>query len=270
MSRSAGLTWMWRALAIVYAAGLSVGTHWPRLNLGPNDLGYGLELDKLLHAGAFGGLAVLAWWARPAGRGRGDAANGWAVLIGVTAWAGLDEWTQQWFDRQIGWEDALASWCGVWSAVLVFGPRPGEGWRRVASATRAATLVLGPTAALFVMLPAGSAQTITAMRWLGVIEPGVDKDLHLWGGGLAVVWLGALSLAGVAWPRVSAGVAILLAVAVAPALEPVQYALGRSWKPDPIDVRWHLVGTTVGIGAWALLRVVRVTVAGWAVEREGG
>ncbi|MEM0914984.1 MAG: VanZ family protein [Planctomycetota bacterium] len=270
MSRSAGLTWMWRALAVVYAAGLSVGTHWPRLDLGPNDLGYGLQLDKLLHAGAFGGLAVLAWWARPAGRRRGDAVNGWVVLIGVTAWAGLDEWTQQWFDRQIGWDDVLASWCGVWSAVLVFGPRPMAGWGGVAAATRGLALVAGPTALLFAVLPIGNAHTLAVMRMFGAAEVGVDRWLHFWGAAVSVWCLGGMALAGVTRPRVSAAIGIVAALAVAPVLEPVQHALGRAWRPDPIDVAWHLAGATVGIGAWAVLRAVRVSLpAGAAVERGG-
>ncbi|MEM6333027.1 MAG: hypothetical protein AAF823_06775, partial [Planctomycetota bacterium] len=72
--------WFWRSSAAVYGVALSVATHWPRLDLGENDLGGGLELDKTLHVGAFGGLAWLLWMARPAGWGRGAAANGWATL----------------------------------------------------------------------------------------------------------------------------------------------------------------------------------------------
>jgi hypothetical protein len=74
---------------------------------------------------------------------------------------------------------------------------------------------------------------------------------------------------GVGRVRVSAGVAILLALAVAPALEPIQHAVGRSWRPDPADVAWHLAGATIGVGAWAVLRMARVTAEAWGVA-EGG
>ncbi|MEM6332774.1 MAG: hypothetical protein AAF823_05480, partial [Planctomycetota bacterium] len=188
-------------------------------------------------------------------------------------WAALDEWTQQWFDRQLSWEDLVASWCGVWAALLVMGPRlaAGGGWGRLAGWARGAMLVVGPTLALFVALPEGNVQMFRAMRALGLPTRGADVYFHVAGGALGVWWLGVMMLAGAARPRVSAGIALTLALAVAPVLEVVQHAWGRAYFVDTRDVAYHMLGTAGGIAAWVVLRMVRVSLGGGgAVERAGG
>lgn len=95
----------------VYALTLTVGTHWPRLQLGT---GEGPAPDKLLHAAAFGVLALLLWrtgWIR-------SRLLLWATVI---TWSVIDEASQSipGLGRQFSLEDAFANILGVTIAVVM-------------------------------------------------------------------------------------------------------------------------------------------------------
>jgi hypothetical protein len=74
----------WRALFVVYFAGLTVGTHWPRLVI---DVGGEPAPDKLVHMIAFGGLALLLWLTR-------WIECRWRFAAAVLIWPVIDEFSQ--------------------------------------------------------------------------------------------------------------------------------------------------------------------------------
>jgi len=85
----APITLMRWALA-AYAVVLTVATHWPRLEL-PGQQSVPLGLDKWMHVLAFGGLAVLIYFARPFACIKRTVI--WGSLIALT-YAGANECTQ--------------------------------------------------------------------------------------------------------------------------------------------------------------------------------
>ena len=109
---------------MLYAAALTVGTHWPELRMGAAQQP---APDKLVHMLAFGGLAFLflqARWLRP----------GWLAGLVVLAWTGLDEVSQALpgLRRTISFQDMLAGELGVvvvvtwWWALLPLGGWPNR------------------------------------------------------------------------------------------------------------------------------------------------
>ncbi len=119
---------MRRWLLGVYWLTLAVGTHWPRLEIGSPI--FGLPVDKLLHASAFGLLAALMILAL------GRRLYPLALLI-VVAYTPLDEITQTLVERTLDWGDVAAGLCGITFVALILRPKsqtaptvtdsPGEG-----------------------------------------------------------------------------------------------------------------------------------------------
>lgn len=102
----------WRLAFVVYAVLLTIGTHWPRLQLGTDR---NPAPDKLLHLVAFAGFAALLWrtgWLRPA----------WLACVLALLWTVLDETTQAipGLQRHISIEDLIAGQLGV-VLVLAWG-----------------------------------------------------------------------------------------------------------------------------------------------------
>lgn len=75
---------LWRLAFALYAGALTIGTHWPRLELGVGDVP---APDKIIHFIAFGGLAFLLWMT-------GLITRTWLVLLVAAIWVFLDEVTQ--------------------------------------------------------------------------------------------------------------------------------------------------------------------------------
>ena len=144
--------WRW-VLLLAYWVALTVGSHWPRLDLGgPLDAAGVVPPDKVIHVVAFAGLtALLAWALRGHGGGakRKHALTLLAVLLAL-AWAGVDEFTQQFTQRTASLDDLTADALGILSmgVVLLTSPiashRPA--WLRWAArwALVAAVVVLTP------------------------------------------------------------------------------------------------------------------------------
>ena len=88
-----------------YWVALFVATHYPRVRI-PGEVPHS---DKLLHFTAFGLLALLYWRFMKA-RGR---AVGWIGAAILVAYAGLDEYLQQFFGRYTDAMDFLANAAGV-------------------------------------------------------------------------------------------------------------------------------------------------------------
>jgi len=110
----------WRIAFIIYAIALTIGTHIPRLQLGPEVP----ATDKTIHLASFGGLTLLLWrtgWLR----------HIWLVGAIVLLWSGLDELSQgiPGLNRTVSWQDMVANGAGVIAvATLIwsFGPVGGE------------------------------------------------------------------------------------------------------------------------------------------------
>ncbi|MFO0875196.1 MAG: hypothetical protein U0575_14665 [Phycisphaerales bacterium] len=101
----------WRWILAGYAIALTIGTHWPHLQLGTEQ--YPVS-DKLIHAGAFGVLALLLWQARIV------RSLPLLWLAGV-AWTVCDEISQgiPGLGRTVSPLDVLASSIGVTLAVAL-------------------------------------------------------------------------------------------------------------------------------------------------------
>ncbi len=100
----------------LYWIALAVGTHWPRLSLGDNNVVV-LGLDKWLHVIAFTGLVMLASAA--------FARRRWLMVLIVLLYVPLDEFTQTFVPGRY-WDtgDLIASAIGVVIGTLLY-----SGWR---------------------------------------------------------------------------------------------------------------------------------------------
>lgn len=102
-----------------YLVFLAFATHLPKLSL---NLGV-RNPDKWLHFVAFGLLAALFWWfvetfTRPVG-----PRFVWIAAIALIAYAALDEWTQQFFDRGVDFFDWLTNVSGILVALATLEVR---------------------------------------------------------------------------------------------------------------------------------------------------
>lgn len=122
-SSASGPPLSWRLALLVglliYWTLLFVGTHLPgNPDFRPTESVP--HIDKVAHAGAFAGLAVLvllglSGWIRP------SAALGLAVLVALGIYAGLDEFTQGFVQfRQSDVRDWVADMLGVLVGMAVF------------------------------------------------------------------------------------------------------------------------------------------------------
>jgi VanZ family protein len=94
------------AVLAIYAVTLAVTTHLPGVRV-PSKFEY---TDKIIHLSAFAGLTVLVSLAlRPR--------RLWLAGLALMAYAGADEWTQQFFQRNTDVFDWIADSIGIWVAL---------------------------------------------------------------------------------------------------------------------------------------------------------
>jgi len=98
----------------IYWLGMFTGTHWPRLSLP----GFSYS-DKLVHSGAFFGLAILVctFWAARSGSNR---VNLFVVFAGLAFYALLDEVSQIPVGRDCDPLDWLADMAGTLLGIAIF------------------------------------------------------------------------------------------------------------------------------------------------------
>ncbi len=90
----------------LYALALAVATHMPGVRV-PTKFEY---TDKIIHLSAFAGLTVLVCVAlRPR--------RAWLAGIALMGYAALDEWTQQFAQRNTDVYDWVADTLGIWIAL---------------------------------------------------------------------------------------------------------------------------------------------------------
>lgn len=97
----------WRICFAIYALALTIATHWPNLQLGPEIP----ATDKTIHLAAFGTLTILMWrtgWIRSL----------WILLAAAIAWAGIDEISQglPGIHRSVSIYDMMANTMGIITA----------------------------------------------------------------------------------------------------------------------------------------------------------
>jgi VanZ family protein len=112
------LTRSWRhwytRLLPAYWLFLFCSTHLPRLQVaGPP------QSDKVLHLGAFGLLAFLFWRGCEAASGSVGPRFVWTALPILIAYAGVDEYLQQFVGRGTDWEDFAADTVGILVVLMV-------------------------------------------------------------------------------------------------------------------------------------------------------
>lgn len=109
---------MRRTLALIalpaYAVLLATATHYPRVRI-PGEIP---QSDKLLHFTAFGLLALL-WWRFYAALRPIGARFAWASGLGLVAYAGLDEYLQQFVGRFTDVADFAANAAGILAVLAV-------------------------------------------------------------------------------------------------------------------------------------------------------
>ncbi len=229
-----------------------VGSHWPRLKLfrQPEDEPL-LQADKGIHFVAFAGLTWLLIRARFAGRGTGSARA--VVVAGCVAlvYAGLDELTQVWADRDATFSDFAASAIGVFSIVVVsmtgLASRPEPRGLRA----KRVTALLFAVGVLTLSVVPGVTQVIqwTAdqTHWP---EARIDQSWHFLTAG-AMTWLLARSFPGGAHrPRLGVWVTILAVALSAPMMVTAQRLMERG--VGTIDIYAHELGLFAALGIWAL------------------
>ena len=107
----------WLIFGIIYFVALTIGTHWPRLDLGTKDYP---ATDKMMHLYAFAGLTVLIWLS-------GLVHRRMLLWLMLAVWLVIDECTQLTFvpGREFSWKDVIAGELGVAVAIVwLWATRP--------------------------------------------------------------------------------------------------------------------------------------------------
>jgi VanZ family protein len=105
----------WFRIALpVYWLALIVATHYPQVRL-PDEIP---QSDKIVHATAFGVLALLFWMFLKSRRPL-NAASVWIAALVLIPYAALDEYLQQFVGRDTDLMDWIADLIGIGCVLLV-------------------------------------------------------------------------------------------------------------------------------------------------------
>lgn len=105
----------WFRIALpVYWIALIVATHYPQVRL-PDEIP---QSDKIVHATAFGVLALLFWMFLKSRRPL-NAASVWIAALVLIPYAALDEYLQQFVGRQTDVMDWIADIIGIGCVLAV-------------------------------------------------------------------------------------------------------------------------------------------------------
>lgn len=109
----------WFRIALpVYWLALVVATHYPQVRL-PDEIP---QSDKIVHASAFGVLALLFWMFLKSRRPL-NAASVWIAALVLIPYAALDEYLQQFVGRQTDLMDWIADLIGIVCVLTVLEVR---------------------------------------------------------------------------------------------------------------------------------------------------
>ena len=250
-----------RRVLLVYWLAMAIGTHWPRLDLFHQEPGITLfQGDKLLHVLGFGGLMGLLFFARLAGRRASDLRHALTALLIAGIYAGVDEYTQQWFERQVSLSDVLAGLVGLVGVYLIILAPARR--MRVAGGVRVFRVVtfLSFTFILILELAPQGNRWIQQMAGL-VFQPwaGIDKAGHFYVSAVLTLLLAWSSPAGVHRPRQSQALSIVVMGLAGPIIETAQSYTGRS--VELADLYAHEVGMFAAMIALAALATRHAAIA---------
>lgn len=240
----------------MYWLALAVGSHWPKLRLFPPPESEPIfQFDKGLHFIAYAGLAWLMFRAKMAGRDAGVGRT--ALVVGCVGllYAGLDELTQSWTDRQVTFSDFMASAMGVLAVVIWFVSDPEPVHARKLRACRVTLLVGSVIIIGLALIPAVN----DVARWAVHQTPWPTLRMDTLGHfliAMGMTWLLASSYpAGARRPRLGVWVTILVMGLSAPMIEWAQALTGRGVAMA--DVYAHELGLFAALVVWALISIGR-------------
>ena len=246
-----------RVVLACYWLALAAGSHWPRLQLfPPPDHEPLFQPDKGLHFVAFAVLAFLMVKAGIAGRGRPAAGTlVWVAVIGLV-YAGLDELTQTFAQRQVTFSDFTASAMGVLTLVTAEATAllPAPSAKKVRAA-RAQAWITALVVAALAIPPAVNR----VMRWLINLTPWpllpIDKPMHFIVAMLLVWFFARCRPAGLNRPRLGVWLTVIVLGLSSPMMEAVQAYVGRG--SETADIVYHEMGLAAALAIWALVTLYR-------------
>jgi VanZ family protein len=245
-----------RVLLAGYWLLLAAGSHWPGLELFPESKSELIfQPDKGLHFVAFAGLTWLLIRAKIAGRSAGSARTLLAAGFTALSYAGLDELTQQWAQRQVAFSDFLASAIGVLTVVLAVAAQARPAPRRLRA--RRVSFLLSSAAVIALVIPPAVNDAVWWVFYYHTPWPAahIDKPSHFLA---ALVLTGLLARsfpAGARRPGLGVWVTILVIGLSAPMIETVQGYTGRGM--EIADVFAHQLGLATAMVVWAFVSMAR-------------
>jgi len=238
-----------RPVTAIYWLVLFVTTHWPRLDVQVNGTSAGeINLDKPIHAVAFGLLAWLFWMCKPLGREAKRSANWLLVFAIVSGYAYVDEITQIFFERTFAPADLLSNLVGIVLVMAAVASRSHAShaamhWARIT------LLVLIPVGLITTLTPGG---TIDWSWWLPMgpnkadrFELRADYVQHLIVALIVTLLLTAARPLGRDRPGRGLLLAVLAMVLGGAGLELVQHQVGRG--AEWLDLLSHLIGVLMAV-----------------------
>jgi putative peptidoglycan lipid II flippase len=244
------------ALALYWPA-LAAGTHWPNLPMPEapaHPLDAVLQLDKVIHVLAFGGLMLLVLHSSLSVPGRPWSVRCVVALAISLAYAVLDEWTQGFMaGRTVSLADLVTNALAILGVYLVARqPKRQAKPKRIGVAFWLAIAVL-PLALFTLLSPWMMDQLVSLKR--AIIPPGLlpfrRLDYISHGVGAFVASLVIIKL----WPGTSkrprrdTALALLLLILSGPGVEVLQHFTGRGVQG--LDVLGHSIGVLIAMILWA-------------------
>lgn len=228
----------WRITLVLYGLVLTLGTHWPRLELRLGDIP---APDKILHLLGFGGLAFLLWRSRLWRLGKG----GWPLAVVALLWTVLDEVTQAIpiLGRSFSWMDVAGGWMGVtlvltwiWAIKPIGGP---EALRRYQQRENVIDALFLRASTWIIMALAGLAGSAVLGVPLAMYAAAIDQRTAL----AAFAAGGILS---------GSACAVITLLVLCRRLENHENNDNASEppaksKPDPKRALWHGIATFIGV-----------------------
>jgi putative peptidoglycan lipid II flippase len=244
-----------RPATVAYVVLLLVAFHLPEVP-GPDTGPSIVQLDKVFHVVALGGLTALLVLAKPLGAG---APRRLTLMVAAGLSLGLAwgvEQTQPLTGRSQSFADVVAGLVGILAVYLVAGARPlGRGWLGPIWAARGIGLLIVPGLLVATLAPRGGRLLFSWFWQLG-LPVHDDQSLHF---ALTAGLVGLLALMcplGRARPRLGAAAVIATAGLAGPGIEWLQIHTGRG-SPSLADIWAHMQGLTVGLTVWALASTAR-------------
>ena len=234
---------------------LLIMSHWPNLEIRtPIEF---VQIDKILHAIAYGLLTFFLVQARIIGRQRSNQAVIFASTAVAFIYAILDELTQPYVGRSCDPVDFIANTFGIVTVFILYltGCRQTGRHNFRTMIIRALWLLITPTMVLIVILPEANIMLLRLYRQISN-NTHFDKTIHFSITAILAWLLAAAYPAGRDRPKLSAGITIIIMICSAPVIEFIQQLTGRGIY-DQSDIWAHELGLLAGLLIWAVVLAVQ-------------